>query len=116
MRIRDRLRRAWRWAGALLAPPSPIRRASPSAVFLSATAAQPPRFPRHRERDAVGDAVAVGEITLRLWPVGNLVVLASGDAEAEDALVSLLAHADPAVRSAASARLDQLRGARPAAA
>jgi HEAT repeat protein len=58
----------------------------------------------------------VGDVTLRFWPVAELVVLASSEAEAEDALVSLLAHPDPAVRTAASARLDELHGTRAVAA
>ena len=63
-----------------------------------------------------GDRVVVGDVTLRLWPVGHLVVLATSEAEAERALVALLGHPDPAVRGAAGARLDALRGDRAAAA
>jgi hypothetical protein len=117
MRIRDRLRRAWRWAQALLAPPSPAPRASPSPVSLRPTVPEPPP-PADQEPRLLGagDPVVVGDVTLRLWPVGDLVVLATSEAEAERALVALLGHPDPAVRGAAGERLDTLRGDRAAAA
>ena len=63
-----------------------------------------------------GDPVVGGDVTLRLWPVGSLVVLATSEAEAEQVLVALRGHPDPAVRGAAGARLDTLRGDRAAAA
>jgi hypothetical protein len=104
MRIRDRLRRAWRWARALLAAPPPIPRVSPASASQSPTVSQVSPPP------PLEDRVVVGDVTLRFWPVAELVVLASTEVEAEGALVSLLAHPDPAVRTAASARLDELRG------
>ena len=117
MRIRDRLRRAWRWATTLLAPPSPAPRVSSSPVSLTATIPKPPPPTGRQPRPlGVGDPVVVGDVTLRLWPVGSLVVLATTEAEAERALVALLGHPDPAVRGAAGARLDALRGDRAAAA
>jgi hypothetical protein len=58
----------------------------------------------------------MGDVTLRMWPVGGLVVLATSDAEAEHALVSLVGHPDGTVRAAAVTRLEELRGSRAAAA
>jgi hypothetical protein len=117
MRIRDRLRRAWGWAKSLLAPPSPAPRVSPPPVSLTTTI---PKLPPPTDQEppplGAGDPVVVGDVTLRLWPVGDLVVLATNEGEAERALVALLGHPDPAVRGAADARLDALRGDRAAAA
>jgi hypothetical protein len=58
----------------------------------------------------------MGEVTLRLWTVGDLVVLATSEPEAEDALISLMTHADGTVRSAAARELEKLQGTRAAAA
>jgi hypothetical protein len=55
-------------------------------------------------------------VTLRMWPVGDLVVLATTEGEAEGALVSLVGHPDGSVRAAATDWLEVLRGKRAAAA
>jgi hypothetical protein len=117
MRIRDRLRRVWRWATALLAAPSPASHVSPP-VSLSPTFPKPPPPKTGQEPRPLGagDPVILGDVTLRLWPVGDLVVLATSEAEAEWALVALLGHPDQDVRGAAGTRLDALRDTRAAAA
>jgi hypothetical protein len=115
MRFRDRLRRAWRWAKARFAAPPPAAPVSPPFPSLSPTLPTPPP-PDENPGLPPGEPVVSGDVTLRLWPVAHLVVLATTDAEAERALVTLLSHPDSAVREACTRKLEELRGAHAAAA
>jgi hypothetical protein len=60
--------------------------------------------------------VADGVLTVRLWTVGELVVLATGTAPARRALAPLTGDLDPAVRREAGRLLESMDGARAAAA
>jgi len=57
-----------------------------------------------------------GQMELRMWTVGSLLVLATSLGEAEAALVGLLSHQDPDVRRGAGDMLDSLRKDRAVAA
>lgn len=115
MRIRDRLRRVWRWAAVLLdaSPPTPA-----SAVRTRVVPPPPPLrapLPPSPGPAPDGHVVVDGPVSVRLWSVGAMVVLATDQAQAERAVSMLLGHGDPGVRREAGRLLEELRGERAAA-
>ena len=124
MRFSERLRRLWWWASGVARraaqPPTHSSTPAPSRSIASnppdSLAVSAPRRGATEPADVGGRVVVGGEIEVRMWTVEGLVILATGWAEAERALVTLLSHADPEVRAGAGRLADQLRSGRPAAA
>jgi hypothetical protein len=63
-----------------------------------------------------GRIVVGGDVEVRMWTVGRMVILATGPEEAERALLTLVSHAEPELRTEAGRLAEALRGERAAAA
>jgi hypothetical protein len=116
MPIRARVQRLWRLVVEWWRPS--IRR--PSQPQASRPHAPPPPQPRLRIASGhpakapaaphVGEPLVGGAVTVRMWVVAGRVVLATSEAEAERALVTLLGELAPDEQPVARALADALRG------
>lgn len=122
MPIRARVQRLWRlvvewWRPSTRRSPQP-----PDSRSDPAPSRQPKLRLASRQSQTVSPAPHTGEplvggaVTLRMWVVSGRLVLATSDAEAERALVTLLGELALEEQSAASTLLDALRGGLAAAA
>jgi hypothetical protein len=114
MPFRQRIQALWRRVAGLWRPHySRSLSHSPAADGVGSAAVG--SRPRPPER-AGGEPLIGGAVTVRMWSVGGLLVLATSDAEAERALVGLLGRVGPGETQAARALLDELRSAHASAA
>lgn len=126
MPLAARLHRVWGWLWSLLNRTSRgDSRLTISPIPVLPHQGSPPSHVRlaRSERPATlgspaspGEVLIQGQMELRMWTVGSLLVLATSLGEAEAALVGLLSHQDPDVRRGAGDMLDSLRKDRAVAA